>query len=85
MTGIGLAALLSYRPQAHVCQTTLHTDILFTLLSSLIYVALHFLFFPVSWVRFYSAQFALAMSLVVYLSLHATHILNQQDSAWRVD
>jgi len=81
MTGIGLAALWKYHTHAQDCQTTLYSDLLFTLLSSLVYVVLHFLFFPVSWVRFYSAQFALAMSLVVYMLLRAAITLNQQDKA----
>jgi hypothetical protein len=53
--------------------TQLHKDLLFLFLSSFVYFVLHFLLFPVSWLRFFAAQYTLAASVVCWclFSMHS--------------
>ena len=46
-------------------------DINFVVLSSLGYVAVHFMLFPVIWTRFFAGQYALITAMAVYLLLDA--------------
>ena len=46
-------------------------DLFFVMFSTLAYILLHFLLFPVDWVRFFAGQYALAMALGMYLLLDA--------------
>lgn len=43
------------------------SGVLFVLLSSFVYVVLHFLLFPVDWTRFFAGQYGLALAFAVYL------------------
>jgi len=47
----------------------LHLDLLFILVSGLLYFIVHFLFFPVTWLRFFVAQYSLAAVVVLWTSL----------------
>lgn len=46
-----------------------HKNLLFLLVSSALYVLLHFLLFPVNWLRFYAAQYSLVAVVVLWTSL----------------
>jgi len=46
--------------------TTRHIDILFLLLSCVMYLGLHFLLFPAIWTRFFAAQYSLVAVVVVW-------------------
>ena len=51
----------------------LHKDLLFLFVSGIAYFALHFLLFPVSWLRFFTAQYTLAATVVCWclFSMHS--------------
>ena len=57
----------------NVNMSQLHKDLLFLLLSGIAYFILHFLLFPVSWIRFFTAQYTLAASVVCWclFSMHS--------------
>ena len=46
-----------------------HADILFLLVSSAAFLALHFMLFPVTWTRFFAAQYSLVAVVVVWTTL----------------
>jgi len=46
-----------------------HADILFLLVSCVAFLGLHFLLFPVTWTRFFAAQYSLVAVVVVWTTL----------------
>ncbi len=46
--------------------SNLHADVLFLLVSCKLYLIMHFLMFPVTWTRFFAAQYSLAAVVVVW-------------------
>jgi len=62
--------------------TQQHADVLFLLVSNVIYVVLHFLLFPVLWVRFFAAQYSLAAVVLIWMTLYlmaARNYSNRED------
>ena len=57
----------------NVNMSQLHKDLLFLFVSGIAYFALHFLLFPVSWLRFFTAQYTLAATVVCWclFSMHS--------------
>ncbi len=49
--------------------TTLHGDVLFSLISCVVYLITHFLLFPVAWTRFFAAQYSLVAVIVTWTTL----------------
>ncbi len=49
--------------------TQRHADLLFLLVSSAGYVALHFLLFPVIWIRFFAAQYSMVAVVVIWTAM----------------
>jgi len=49
----------------------LQWDLFFVLVSSALYIVLHFLLFPVTWIRFFAAQYSLVAVVVLWASLWA--------------
>jgi len=46
-----------------------HADILFLLVSCAAFLGLHFMLFPVTWTRFFAAQYSLVAVVVVWTTL----------------
>jgi len=46
-----------------------HLDLLFLLVSCVAYVGFHFLLFPVTWIRFFAAQYSLVTVVVLWATL----------------
>lgn len=46
-----------------------HMDLMFLLVSCVAYVAVHFLMFPVTWIRFFAAQYSLVTVVVLWATL----------------
>lgn len=46
-----------------------HTDLTFLIISCITYVGLHFLLFPVTWIRFFAAQYSLVTVVVLWATL----------------
>ena len=68
MTGLFMfSARFIYHPDKPV--SLVHQDVLFILVSSILYIGAHFLLFPVNWIRFYTAQYALIMVIVLWTAL----------------
>ena len=70
MTIIGLfmfAARYIYHPSQRV--SVMHQDLFFLIGSSALYVGVHFLLFPVNWVRFYAAQYTIVAVVVFWAAL----------------
>lgn len=68
MTGLFMfSARFIYHPGKPV--SLVHQDILFTLVSSVLYIGAHFVLFPVTWIRFYSAQYSLVVVIVLWTAL----------------
>ena len=44
-------------------------DLMFLLVSCVAYVAVHFLMFPVTWIRFFAAQYSLVTVVVLWATL----------------
>jgi len=67
----GIAALL-WRPHwIRRAVGPMSAPLQFALVSSLVYVGLHFMLFPAMWGRYFAAQYALAFSLAAYIALEA--------------
>ncbi len=61
------SARFVYHPEQRV--SVLHQNLLFLIVSSVLYVGAHFLLFPVNWIRFYAAQYALVAVVVFWAAL----------------
>jgi len=61
LSGMGLVLLLSqfFVKPGDTKISVLHADLLFLFLSSTVYIVIHFLLFPVSWTRFFVAQYSM--------------------------
>jgi len=61
LSGMGLVLLLSqfFVKPGDTSISILHADLLFLFLSSTVYIVIHFLLFPVSWTRFFAAQYSM--------------------------
>ena len=46
-----------------------HQNMLFILVSSIVYIGAHFMLFPVSWIRFFAAQYALVVVSVLWAAM----------------
>jgi len=46
-----------------------HSDLLFLLISCMLYLVLHFILFPVTWIRFFAAQYSLVAIVVTWSTL----------------
>ena len=61
------SARFIYHPGKPV--SLVHQDVLFILVSSILYIGAHFILFPVNWIRFYTAQYSLIMVVVLWTAL----------------
>lgn len=66
-TFVGIVSLMKRSSRALLSSSPLLMDILFIFLSSLLYMFVHFMLFPVVWTRFFAGQYALSMAFTLYL------------------
>lgn len=73
ISGTILLTMRYIEASGNVKMSQLHRDLLFLFLSGIAYFALHFLLFPVSWLRFFAAQYTLAATVVCWclFSMHS--------------
>jgi len=73
ISGTILLTMRYVEASGNVKMSQLHRDLLFLFLSGIAYFALHFLLFPVSWLRFFAAQYTLAATVVCWclFSMHS--------------
>jgi len=72
--GLAVTGITTYISQFFVGTSNyrtsqLHCDLLFLLISCVIYLFAHFLLFPVTWTRFFAAQYSLVAVVVVWTTL----------------
>ncbi|MFZ1985358.1 MAG: hypothetical protein WAU91_13150 [Desulfatitalea sp.] len=72
MTLFGIVALCRPHDWTKCIALPLSRDMCFAFISSIGYVVLHFISFPVAWSRFFSGQYALGAALSMYLLLEVT-------------
>ena len=82
VTGIFLfASRFFYNPENRPVSQQ-HADLLFLLVSSVAYIGIHFLLFPVTWTRFFAAQYSIVAVVVLWATLS---LLAERNYSSRVD
>ena len=66
VTGSILLTAQYVRSSGEIRMTQLQKDLLFLFISGVAYFVLHFLLFPVSWLRFFAAQYTLCVCVVCW-------------------
>ncbi len=69
ITGIFLFASRFYFNPDNKPASLLHLDLLFLLVSCVLYIVMHFMLFPVTWIRFFAAQYTLVAVIVLWATL----------------
>lgn len=82
VTGIVLYATKFFVGPADYKASLLHIDLLFLLVSSVLYLIAHFLLFPVTWTRFFAAQYSMVVVVVVWTTFS---ILAERNYSTRED
>lgn len=72
--GLAVTGIVAYSSQLFVgtsnhAPSQLHYDLLFLLISCVLYLIAHFLLFPVTWTRFFAAQYSMVAVVVVWTTL----------------
>ncbi len=69
VTGIVLFSSRFFFANGQTKVSLQHADILFLLVSSVAFLGLHFMLFPVTWTRFFAAQYSMVAVVVVWTTL----------------
>ena len=64
---IMFSARIFYYPNERI--SVKHQNMLFILVSSILYIGAHFMLFPVNWVRFYAAHYAIVVVVVLWAAM----------------
>lgn len=79
ITGIFLFASRFFFGSDKQAASSLNFDLLFLLVSCVIYIVVHFLLFPVTWIRFFAAQYSLVAVIVLWATLSILAERNYSD------
>ena len=78
ISGTILLTMRYVKASGNINMSQLQRDLLFLFLSGIAYFILHFLLFPVSWLRFFAAQYTLAATVVCWC-LFSLHSMQHRD------
>lgn len=79
ITGVFLFSSRFFYNPARKPVSQQHLDLLFLHVSSVTYIGLHFLMFPVTWTRFFAAQYSLVTVVVIWATLSILAERNYSD------